>query len=441
MKTKALRIVKSRSVLAVLLVIGVIGSFCTWKIIQLSLAGHNRTGTATGHNGHDQTGETRSSSVSSKAGTVPKDRSVVGEMDAFLHSLQSEDLEAIDAMTEKFFSDTRCSRKEKIGVLTHYLFADVSRMSISRKYACDCLGYLKAAEITPELVAAYRSSPDSDLKTELIGILQQIGEGNPPPGGTTAEQTQAIAENLAMMQQFLTEIVDHSENPDQAYRAVYAFSALAKPEESATLIENAAEKWLSRKSAEGNGPDLPPKDMLETVFDVAMITPNNQNQLSPLLGQMLDAIPQDQRGNIDDLLLARLRGQTLTEAFKKEMRGYIEAMQPTPNSDSRYFDWLVAKEAVAEVPPPGGPGSTVIAAIVDETNPVKVASVVAFADKEVLEKMSVEDAQRYKTMLWTEANYGGKPEEAQLASAAMERLGEVLASTTLRSKSPISIIQ
>ena len=124
----------------------------------------------------------------------------------------------------------------------------------------------------------------------------------------------------------------------------------------------------------------------------------------------------------------------------KDTRRYRD-YPPTPNSDSRYFDWLVAKEAVAEVPPPGGPGSTVIAAIVDETNPVKVASVVAFADKEVLEKMSVEDAQRYKTMLWTEANYGGKPEEAQLASAAMERLGEVLASTTLRSKSPISIIQ
>jgi hypothetical protein len=236
------------------------------------------------------------------------------------------------------------------------------------------------------------------------------------------------------MQQFLTEVVEQTAAPDQAYRAVYAFSALSKPEESATLIENTMEKWLSRKLSGASGPDLSPSQVIETVFDVAMTDSENQNRLSPLLRQMLDAVPQDGHGNVDTLMLSRLQGLTMTETFKKEMRGYIETIQLAPNSESRYYDLLMAKEAVAEVPATGGPGCSIIATIAYESNPIKVASVVAFANQDILRKISAEDARRYQTMLKAAANLSGRTEDAQLAGAALERLGEVLSETLSNSK-------
>lgn len=350
---------------------------------------------------------------------VDASRSMKEEMLLFLDGIRDGvDLATLDRMSERFLSDAKTMRAEKIALLIEFLRRNSATYALGNKYACDLLAFLKPHEAHAELAEIFNSTVDRTVRLELLGVMEAAATLDSVD--QAQEALEAFVADAKRIKDFLQTGIDQPD-PLVADRSLKAYCAAAAPDEAVAAIESAALTWL-KKASEGRltQDDTTPAHLLQLVVECGIATPEAQDELIPLLPKLLEAFPRDRRGTFDNYLFEVSANANLTDSSRAALLKIVTENQPPPSAESDYFRWLLAVGALSTSSQDDRPVA-MMNLLRAENDALRVASALVFSPDQFFQQIPQVDRNRYLQLLSNA--FPPAVEEAQkLIEAATERL-------------------
>lgn len=325
------------------------------------------------------------------ASSVKKDANTTEVYFARLRNiLLSEDSDGnlLDKSMNDFLLNIEISRSDKIDRLWKLVKA-IGMGSQKSAYLLDSLGTLLPVELTDELIDTYDDEVPSFAKIKILDMLSNNTDiANPDL--QNKERLDFIAEKIRTIQSFLKDDVMREDDSGVFIAGVQAFANISEAEDIQELIEVAKQ---------GKHKDLIEKGELANILSEAAIsTGDTQAEMLPDLIDSMQVIKSEdskQKEDFNTMILESLDAGVLTAQSQQELVDYLHNQEPELQIEktvsvkeiSKYYLWAKSNSKIE------GSGIGLEKIAIEESNPLKVSSILLYADRDIIRKIKTSSNQ------------------------------------------------
>jgi hypothetical protein len=297
--------------------------------------------------------------------------------------MKTVSVSTMDQAMHDFLMDKNTNRIDKINALWAML-KDIGFSSQQGEYLLDSLATLLPIELTKDLIDVYNNKKlTTPIKVKLINMLaENTTIANPEV--QDKERLSYIVEQIQEIQSFLKEDVLTSSDPDLLEGGLLAYANIAEPQDVQELV--------SSLSNSANGALIPDGMLNKVLTEAAMSTPQAQESMLPAI---LENMENDnfhdhkEQESFTQLMIEGANAGVFSEKSQHDVGNYLRSKEPMISVDdtdgadslSKYYSWAEAASKIKN----SGVSLEDIAR--HDTNPLKISSILLFADDKTIQKI------------------------------------------------------